>query len=186
MEFAFGPMKLSEKLIFKQWTHILGVRHPDPILSNHILLFPRRRTPSFNNLEPEEVMDLSLAIRLMINLFEKGYASQGTTVYFKNYSGGTEPADQLQQMLTNYSRVETLNHFHVHIIPRKIGDLANNDVIYREIESSDRNFLKFYTDKILRKDAITEVAIGNLGKEAALFRDAVQKWTNLERQMINF
>lgn len=109
--------------------------------------------------------------------------AKGSTVYFKNYSCGEEEKSLLQQILHNPS-AEKLHHFHVHVIPRKSGDLANNDEIYKYIEQSDFSFMKFYRTKLKMKDAITEAAESKIKDDASRLRSACLSVLNTEKKMI--
>jgi len=93
-------MELSMKMVFKEFKHCYAVIHPEGILFGHILLIPKSCSNSFSNLQFEQVMDISLAIKGCISMFEKDpmIQAKGNTVYFKNYPSFEKEGDRRDNM----------------------------------------------------------------------------------------
>lgn len=94
-----------------------------PIVPGHVLVIPRRVVPRFAQLTTDEVSDLFLAAQHVSSVLARAYASTGATISMQDgpVAGQSVP------------------HVHVHILPRKEGDLPENDAIYQQMdEASDQ------------------------------------------------
>lgn len=64
---------------------------------------------------------MSLTVQFLTKFLQKEYNTDSATVTIQEGSGAGQ----------------TINHLHVHIIPRKAGDFKNNDDIYPLLEQFD-------------------------------------------------
>ena len=80
-----------------------------PILAGHSLVIPKRHVQSVMELADDEVAELFIFCRLVSTLLQKAY---GHKAFDWTLQDG-EPAGQ------------TVQHLHIHIIPRQFGDLPN-------------------------------------------------------------
>ena len=56
---------------------------------------------------------------------------------------------------------QSIAHLHVHILPRRLGDFADNDDVYRELQSHDKQTSGWRSDE-------------EMVEEATLFRNAIK------------
>ncbi len=79
-----------------------------------VLVSTRRVVKRFADLTPEEVSDLFLCVHRVAPVVERAFQGTSTTI----------------AMQDGLDAGQTVEHVHVHIIPRKSGDFDNNDDIY--------------------------------------------------------
>jgi diadenosine tetraphosphate (Ap4A) HIT family hydrolase len=82
-------------------------------------------------LEPVEIFDISLTLRILTRAMESFYACNSSTIHIQN--SGQEGV---------------LKHLIIHIIPRKPGDLKSNDQIYDMLRTYPSDLLKHYNEKM--------------------------------------
>lgn len=88
-----------------------------PILPGHVLISPLRVVPRFADMTVEEVSDLFRTVHRIGPVLEKLYGGSSLTIAVQD---GKDAG-------------QSVEHVHVHLIPRKKGDFANNDDIYAEV-----------------------------------------------------
>jgi bis(5'-adenosyl)-triphosphatase len=93
-----------------------------PIVPGHCLVIPKRVVKRFPDLTPEEVTDLWLSAQKIAPALEKFYNCTATTYAIQD---GKDAG-------------QTVEHVHIHIIPRRPGDFKRNDDVYNEIENDNR------------------------------------------------
>ena len=86
-----------------------------------ILVCPKSQKARYRDLETKELFEISLAIQLLTKFLQKEHGTDSATVSIQE----------------GKSAGQTINHLHVHIIPRKPGDFKNNDEIYPLLETFD-------------------------------------------------
>ena len=101
--------------------------HPPTFLSNppppplgpptDILVSPLRPVKRFAELSSEEVCDLFLCVHRIAPVLEQAHASTSLTIALQD---GRQAG-------------QTVEHVHVHMLPRKEGDFQNNDDIYDKV-----------------------------------------------------
>lgn len=96
-----------------------------------MLLVPKRQVAEFSQLEPVEVFDLTLTLKLLSRAMESFYACNSSTVHFQNSSEDGP-----------------LKHLIVHIIPRKAGDVKSREEIYQKLNTYPQDLLKHYNEKM--------------------------------------
>eukprot|EP01132_Coremiostelium_polycephalum_P006811 gene6811-8450_t len=117
-KFYFGPYLIRQSEIFFQSEFSVGIVNLKPVLPGHILVCPKRIVPRFYDLTSEEVTDLWDSAKKISRVIEKHYNGDGLTFAIQDGKNAGQ----------------TVEHVHIHIIPRKPKDFANNDEIYTEIE----------------------------------------------------
>ncbi len=86
-----------------------------PVLPGHLLVLPRRASATrLGDLDTAEAADLMLCVRRAQAATEQHYGASSSTVSIQD---GQDAG-------------RTVDHLHVHILPRKKGDFANNDDVY--------------------------------------------------------
>ncbi len=93
----------------------LAVVNRKPVLPGHLLVLPRRRTAvRMRDLGAAETADLFLCVRRAQASVEAHFGAASSTVSVQD---GPEAG-------------RTVRHLHVHVLPRKKGDFAQNDDVY--------------------------------------------------------
>ncbi|KAG0307321.1 hypothetical protein BGZ98_000556 [Dissophora globulifera] len=93
--------------------------------SGHVLIVSRRPVPRFLDLTPEEVSDMFQSAQKIGKIIEKEYDASSLTIACQD---GPDAG-------------QSVPHVHVHVIPRRLGDFANNDDIYDQIGHNTREYL---------------------------------------------
>ncbi|KAI8913078.1 HIT-like domain-containing protein [Powellomyces hirtus] len=124
--FQFGPWKIAASEIFYISKLSLGLVNYKPIVPGHVLVLPRRVVPRFADLTSEEVTDLFHSAHTIAAVVEKEYKGESLTITLQD---GPQAG-------------QTVPHVHVHLIPRRAGDWANNDDIYGEIDQKEKELAK--------------------------------------------
>ncbi|KAF2069609.1 hypothetical protein CYY_009074 [Polysphondylium violaceum] len=114
----FGQYIIRQSEIFFTSELSFALVNLKPVLPGHVLVCPKRIVPRFKDLTKEEVSDLWISAQKISVVIEDHF--KGNSVTFAIQDG--KEAGQ------------TVEHVHVHIIPRKVKDFENNDEIYAEIE----------------------------------------------------
>ncbi|XP_071960623.1 bis(5'-adenosyl)-triphosphatase-like [Antedon mediterranea] len=99
-----------------------------PVLPGHVLVSPIRVVQRFRDMTVDEVSDLFQVVQLVSTEIQTYHRSSSFTMAMQD---GEEAG-------------QTVQHVHVHILPRKAGDFERNDDVYSEIE---RHNNKLHVDK---------------------------------------
>ncbi|XP_061640831.1 bis(5'-adenosyl)-triphosphatase isoform X2 [Phyllopteryx taeniolatus] len=89
----------------------------------HVLVCPLRQVERFRDLQPDEVTDLFSTTQRVANLVEQHFNATSLTIAIQD---GPEAG-------------QTVNHVHVHVLPRKAGDFEHNDSVYDELQKHDQD-----------------------------------------------
>ncbi|KAI9264858.1 HIT-like domain-containing protein [Phascolomyces articulosus] len=120
--YQFGPHKITESQVFFKSKYCLGLVNLKPITPGHVLVISRRVVPRLRDLSAEEATDMMLSAQKIGNVVEKEYQCTSLTTVIQD---GPQAG-------------QTVPHVHMHVIPRKIGDWANNDDIYDELAGKNK------------------------------------------------
>ncbi len=77
-----------------------------PITRGHFLVIPQRCVPCFRNLDEKEIHAIFLLMEQMKDVLSKKYG-------YKNFNHAWNQGVDAGQ---------TVGHFHLHVVPRKVGD----------------------------------------------------------------
>ncbi|CAO1615120.1 unnamed protein product [Sympodiomycopsis kandeliae] len=105
--------------VFLRNEHVIGIVNLKPIVPCHVLLIPPN--PSVKRLSqlPSESLHTFLStIQTVVSTLEHLLGCTSTTISIQD---GAEAG-------------QSVNHLHVHILPRKVGDFVVNDKIYEHLE----------------------------------------------------
>ncbi|KAG1038019.1 hypothetical protein G6F43_012757 [Rhizopus delemar] len=105
--YKFGPHLIKDSQVFYKSKLTLGIVNLKPIAPLH-------------DLSDEEIVDFMLSAQKIGRAVEKHY--QGTSLTMTIQDGPQAG--------------QTVPHVHMHLIPRKKGDWANNDDVYEELDKS--------------------------------------------------
>ena len=96
--------------IIKEHGTAIAIRDKYPVTEYHTLVLPRRHTPDFFTMTPQERRDAeALILRLKEDILETDHSVVGFNV-------GINCGEAAGQ---------TIMHAHVHLIPRRLGDTPN-------------------------------------------------------------
>jgi len=122
----FGRFRISQTQIFYQSRFTFAMVNLRPIVEGHVLVVPFRVVPKLRDLTNEEYTDLWFCVRRTQEILEQHFF---TTKNDDSRSFGFNVAIQ-----DGVAAGQSVEHVHVHILPRKVGDLARNDDIYDELQ----------------------------------------------------
>ncbi|KAG2213988.1 hypothetical protein INT47_001258 [Mucor saturninus] len=94
----------------------------DPLLSLDVLVIPKRIAPRLADLNKEETADLMLSAQHIGGVVEKHFKGTSLTLTIQD---GPQAG-------------QTVPHVHIHVVPRKKGDWAQNDDIYKELDQQKK------------------------------------------------
>jgi len=121
--FSFGPAKVrGASVVYRTASSIVFV-NKKPVQPGHLLVSPlRRNTKSLIDLTNAEITDLFTTVKLTEVFLLKEFDTDSCTISIQDGPAAGQ----------------TIDHLHVHLIPRQHGDFQNNDDIYRELEEHDK------------------------------------------------
>jgi ATP adenylyltransferase len=127
----------QERLVLHQGKHTIVMLNKYPYNNGHLMVAPRRHVASLEDLKPEEINDLMLAIQRCCVLLKKVLSPQGFNIganLGKAAGAGIEA------------------HLHFHIVPRWEGDtnympvLADTRVISEHLEETYKRLSHVFKD----------------------------------------
>ncbi|KAJ3019520.1 UNVERIFIED_CONTAM: hypothetical protein HDU68_010633 [Siphonaria sp. JEL0065] len=119
--FKFGPYPITPTEIFYSTRTTFGLVNLKPVTPGHVLLIPRRVVPRFADLTTTEAHDLITAAQRVGSVVEREYKGESLTITIQDGPAAGQ----------------TVPHVHIHVMPRRKGDWADNDEIYPEINRKE-------------------------------------------------
>ncbi|KAJ3199251.1 hypothetical protein HDU82_000595 [Entophlyctis luteolus] len=150
MSFKFGPFPISASEIFYASRLTFGLVNLKPVVPGHVLVIPRRVVPRFADLSDAESVDLVRAARAICTVIEREYRAESMTITIQAPAKAFSMYYILARLLTDPdgpAAGQTVPHVHVHIIPRRKGDWADNDDIYPAINAHERKLATALVDQ---------------------------------------
>jgi len=130
MTIKFGPFEVT-KQVFLTTPHSYGLINLMPILPGHILICPLKPHRRLLDLSPSETADLFSTVQLAQKLLAKLYFPDPSDLMSGSFTVALQDGADAGQ---------TIPHVHVHIIPRKKGDMGESiDEIYVRLSSEEAN-----------------------------------------------
>jgi len=116
----FGGLKINRHQVFYESPSFLSLAivNLKPVLPGHVLVIPRRRCKRFADMTAAEVQDLWCTVQLVGPKVERHFGGDSMTMCIQD----------------GRNAGQTVEHVHVHVIPRRANDFEQNDEIYRAIE----------------------------------------------------
>lgn len=107
--FCTYPKKQDQKkvLILSQTLHSFVILNKYPYNNGHLMVVPKRHLSNFEELNPEEGLDLFLVQQKCIEILKKTFKPQGLNIGMNIGKAAGAGLDQ---------------HLHFHIVPRWYGD----------------------------------------------------------------
>ncbi|KAJ3138331.1 hypothetical protein HDU90_001293 [Geranomyces variabilis] len=130
--YAFGPWPIAASEIFFTSPLSLGLVNYKPIVP--------RVVQRFADLTREEVSDLYLSAHTIAKKVETQYKAESLTITIQD---GVQAG-------------QTVPHVHVHLIPRRKGDWADNNDIYPEIDEKERELGETLKQKTTTKKKVID------------------------------
>ncbi|ORX42409.1 HIT-like protein [Piromyces finnis] len=121
VQYYFGQFKIYRSQIFFNSKYSFGLVNLKPISPGHVLIIPKRVVKRFQDITKEELNDLFESVQIVGKEIEKKYNGKSLTITIQD---GPEAG-------------QTVEHVHVHIIPRNKNDWKNNDDIYDDVDKSE-------------------------------------------------
>jgi len=120
--FKFGPVTVPGAAIFMRTEHSVAFVNKKPVVEGHVLVSSNRMVAQVSELSPEEVADLFKLVQRVDKFLQKHFEVNSTTISIQN----------------GVLAGQSIPHVHVHILPRREGDFADNDDIYKELQTHDK------------------------------------------------
>ncbi|XP_026418732.1 bifunctional bis(5'-adenosyl)-triphosphatase/adenylylsulfatase FHIT-like [Papaver somniferum] len=152
--YMFGPYKVYHKEVFHTTQLTFAMVNLRPLLPGHVLICPKRVVKRFVDLTSEEATDLWLTAHKVGGTLEDHYQASSLTFTIQD---GPEAG-------------QTVPHVHIHILPRRAGDLmrrnGKHDRFYDAIDEKEKELKQGFDLDIVRKDRSWEERT----QEAHVFR----------------
>ncbi|MBW0474876.1 hypothetical protein O181_014591 [Austropuccinia psidii MF-1] len=106
--------------VFYRSEHSFAIVNLKPIAPGHVLVIPKRtEAKRLKDLCPAEVADLFLSVQQIGDLVESVHKANSLTISIQDGSFAGQ----------------SVEHLHVHVIPRRPGDFVPNDAIYNHLNA---------------------------------------------------
>ncbi|XP_037429850.1 bifunctional bis(5'-adenosyl)-triphosphatase/adenylylsulfatase FHIT-like [Triticum dicoccoides] len=116
--YKFGPYKIDAREVFHATPLSYAMVNLRPLLPGHVLVCPKRVVKRFADLSSDETSDLWVTAKGVGAKLEQYHKASSITFAIQD---GPQAG-------------QTVAHVHIHVIPRKKGDLEKNDEIYDAID----------------------------------------------------
>ncbi|EFO28251.2 hydrolase [Loa loa] len=121
--YTFGNHSIPSEHVFYRSTYTFCFVNRSPVLPGHVLVCPIRNAKRLTELSLTETSDLFITAKKIQAMLEGCYKATSSTVCVQD---GPEAG-------------QTVSHVHVHILPRKKGDVGGDpDNVYRELTEHDK------------------------------------------------
>lgn len=122
-EYKFGQVTILAESVFCRSLLSIAFTNKRCVVPGHVLVAPVRVCKRLFDLTPEEVADMFHVVQKVQAVMESKYKTTSSTIVIQDgpLAG------------------QTIEHVHVHILPRREGDFTNNDDIYRELQHHDKD-----------------------------------------------
>lgn len=118
--YAFGQHTITAAQAFL-WTPLsMAIVNRRPVVHGHVMVIPRRRVVRLCDMTADEVCDLWLAVQRVARTMEAYHGCDACTITLQDGPAAGQ----------------TVQHVHVHILPRFMDDLADNNDIYPLIDAA--------------------------------------------------
>uniref|UniRef100_A0A2R5LGW8 Nitrilase and fragile histidine triad fusion protein NitFhit n=1 Tax=Ornithodoros turicata TaxID=34597 RepID=A0A2R5LGW8_9ACAR len=122
-KYQFGQVALRSSFLFCKTSLSMAFVNKMPVVPGHVLVCPLRPALRLRDLSGDEVGDLFSLVQRVQAAIEKHYCSSSSTVSIQD---GPDAG-------------RTIDHLHVHVVPRRPGDFAKNDDVYMQLEKHDKD-----------------------------------------------
>ncbi|KAL0279535.1 UNVERIFIED_CONTAM: hypothetical protein PYX00_001066 [Menopon gallinae] len=144
--YDFGHVKIPMETVFLQTDKTFAFTNKRCVVPGHVLVAPIRPVQRLSELTPDEICDLFLVTQKVSKAMESIQQATSCTIVVQD---GPDAG-------------QTIKHVHVHVLPRKRGDFADNDDIYGELQKHDKDPSRPYRTE------------EEMNEEAAMIRDMLK------------
>ncbi len=137
-----------QKAVFKHSENFLAVFNIAPVLPGHVMVIPKKHRRRIMDLSEEELCEMVSFSREVMKLLSKAFDNDSFDWTIQE----GEPAGQ------------TITHLHLHLIPRKEGDLKDPGDWYPKLEqakNSDSSEREKLTNEDLKRLTIWLIELDN-------------------------
>ncbi|KAG6614666.1 HIT-like protein [Phytophthora cinnamomi] len=152
---CFGPFRVLLSQVFYESASSFALVNLKPIVPGHVLVVPKRPVARFEMLDMDEVSDLWTTAQRVGKQVERHFGASSLTFAIQD---GKEAG-------------QTVQHVHIHVIPRVAQDFERNDDIYTEIEKHERTLFVDNETRTARSEA-------DMAAEAAQLRPLFSQSAN--------
>eukprot|EP01023_Acetabularia_acetabulum_P046033 TRINITY_DN4703_c0_g1_i2.p1 TRINITY_DN4703_c0_g1~~TRINITY_DN4703_c0_g1_i2.p1 ORF type:complete len:148 (-),score=28.64 TRINITY_DN4703_c0_g1_i2:115-558(-) len=136
--YAFGKYFIDSGKIFAESSLSYAFVNLKPLVPGHILISPKRVLKQYADLSKEEVVDVWHLAQKISNVLQQHHSADSLTISVQD----------------GVNAGQTVDHFHIHILPRKSGDFG------QQVEDGGEERLNLDIDRKPRtqEEMITEAA----------------------------
>ncbi|KAI9561364.1 hypothetical protein GHT06_012321 [Daphnia sinensis] len=120
--FTFGQANIQGWAIFYQSKYSVAFVKPKCVVPGHVLVMPLKSTKRILDMQPEELADLFLTAQHVQRGMELFHGVSSSMIAVQD---GPDAGQSIQ-------------HVHVHIMPRRPNDFKENDEVYDELNKRDK------------------------------------------------
>lgn len=120
--FTFGQANIQGWAIFYQSNYSVAFVKPKSVVPGHVLVMPLKSTKRILDMQPEELADLFLTAQHVQRGMELFHGVSSSMIAVQD---GPDAGQSIQ-------------HVHVHIMPRRPNDFKENDEVYDELNKHDK------------------------------------------------
>ncbi|XP_041350404.1 nitrilase and fragile histidine triad fusion protein NitFhit-like isoform X2 [Gigantopelta aegis] len=142
--YQFGQYPVKSASVFYRSALSYAFVNIKPVVPGHVLVASVRHAERFSDLTTAEVSDLFCVVQKVSAAVERQNGATSVTIAVQD---GAEAG-------------QTVQHVHVHVLPRKAGDFEENDDIYNELQKHDSEI-----DLESRRNLRTEESMQSEAKE---------------------
>ncbi|CAN8001267.1 unnamed protein product [Ixodes hexagonus] len=122
-QYQFGQVTLQAVQVFYKSPLTIAFVNKMPVLPGHVLVAPIRPALRLADLSTEEVQDLFLVVQKVQVAIEKQFGVTSSTIAVQD---GPDAG-------------RSIDHIHVHVLPRRPGDFSRNDEVYMKLQEDKNN-----------------------------------------------
>lgn len=139
-----------KKALFAETEHFMAVYNIAPIVPGHTLIVPKAHLKHYLEIKEEHLLEFALFKRKVIKILQKAFNTDSFNFTLQEgiYAG------------------QTIEHLHVHVIPRKENDLPHPGDWYPVIEQKNQELVDSL-NRIKLTEKQMEIITSNLKKTGA-------------------
>ncbi|XP_040071895.1 nitrilase and fragile histidine triad fusion protein NitFhit [Ixodes scapularis] len=136
-QYQFGQVTVQAAHVFYKSPLTIAFVNKMPVLPGHVLVAPIRPALRLADLSAEEVQDLFLVVQRVQVAAEKQFGASSSTIAVQD---GPDAG-------------RSIDHIHVHVLPRRPGDFARNDEVYVKLQEDKKNLRPKRSDEEMAAEA---------------------------------
>jgi len=133
----FGGHLISSRCVFHRSALSFAFVNRKPVVKGHVLVAPIRKVKRLIELTDTETTDLFCLAKLVQSMLENVHKVSSSTVTVQDgpLAG------------------QTVQHVHVHILPRREGDFDENNDVYKTLQTHDKDDSGWRTEEDMAMEA---------------------------------